>query len=65
MTLAWQNLIVLAIVAGATVYVARKVWSSIFARKASVCGSCRNCGTTQKPGEVFSIASQRTSDRAG
>jgi len=65
MTLDWQNLIVLAIVAGATAYVARMVWSSIFARKASACGGCRNCGTIQKPGEVFSIASHRTSDRAG
>ncbi len=60
-----QNLLVLAIVAAAVVYVARLAWTSITARKASACGACRNCGTSEKAQDVFSIASQDNTERAG
>jgi hypothetical protein len=65
MNLDWQNLIVLAIVAAAAVYIARLAWTSITARKASACGACRNCGTSEKTQDVFSITSQSSTKRAG
>ncbi len=65
MQLDYQNLLVLAIVAAAVVYVARLAWTSITARKASACGACRNCGSSEKAQDVFSIASQDSSERAG
>jgi hypothetical protein len=60
-----QTLIVLAIVGAASAYVARQVWASIFARKASACGSCRNCGTTEKPRDVFSITTASPGKHTG
>lgn len=55
MNLDWQNLIVLAIVAGAAAYIARLGWASFVARKASACGGCRNCAADKNPRDVFSI----------
>jgi hypothetical protein len=39
----WQNLIVLALVAAAGVYLARLVWQSLARRKAAACGGCSGC----------------------
>lgn len=42
----WQNITALAIVATAVVYVARRLWHSLAARR-SGCGACASCPATQ------------------
>ncbi len=65
MHLDWQNLLVLAIIAAAVVYITRLAWTSITARKASACGACRNCGPSEKPHDVFTIATQPAGKQSG
>jgi hypothetical protein len=62
MTFDWQNLVVLAIVAAAAMYIARVGWTSLVARKTTACGGCRNCASREKSGDVFSITSSPATD---
>jgi hypothetical protein len=39
----WQNLVVLAIVFAAGLYLARQAWLTITRKKAGACGSCASC----------------------
>jgi hypothetical protein len=41
----WQNLVVLALVAAAGSYLARQAWATIVRKKSGACGSCGNCAS--------------------
>lgn len=43
MTLDWQNLTVLVLVAAAVGYLARLAWQSVQRRRTGACGGCATC----------------------
>jgi len=59
MTLSWQNLAALVVVATACLYLTRLAWMSLARKKDGACGGCGTCagdaGTTGK--QVFEIGS--------
>ncbi len=55
MTIDWQTITVLAIVAAATVYLARATWQTVVRRKAAACGSCSSCPAGEEEPPVVAI----------
>jgi hypothetical protein len=47
----WQNLVVLAFVAAAGIYLARQAWATIARKKSGACGSCGNCASNATASE--------------
>jgi len=45
-----QNLIVLAVVGAAVVYLARVAWHSVARRRAATCGGCADCPSASASG---------------
>lgn len=52
MTLDWQNIVALALVAVAAAFVFRSMWKAVRGKKSGGCGSCGSCGT---PKDVVTI----------
>jgi len=52
----WQNILALALVAGAVAYLARLGWKTFSARKAGGCGTCGSCSSAGGPQQAKDAA---------